>query len=92
MTNEIYNGWTNRETWLVNLWITNDEATYDTVRDIVRMANSDKAESLPCDALESFVDEMQEDLDMKPSMFSDLITAALARVNWREIAESLGEE
>jgi hypothetical protein len=25
---EKYNGWTNRETWLVNLWISNEESTH----------------------------------------------------------------
>jgi hypothetical protein len=27
MTNEKYNGWTNYETWLCNLWIDNDQGT-----------------------------------------------------------------
>ena len=26
-----YNGWTNRETWLVNLWLGNDMSGYDFV-------------------------------------------------------------
>ena len=24
-----YSGWTNRETWVVNLWFTNDECYYE---------------------------------------------------------------
>lgn len=28
----MYNGWTNRSTWLVNLWIDNEQSTYEYKR------------------------------------------------------------
>ncbi|MBY9021074.1 MAG: hypothetical protein KGD67_08445 [Candidatus Lokiarchaeota archaeon] len=28
---EKYNGWHNRETWLVNLWLTNDQNIYNLI-------------------------------------------------------------
>jgi len=33
MSSNDYNGWTNYETWNVNLWIQNDEAIYGFVHD-----------------------------------------------------------
>ena len=27
-----YNGWSNRETWLVSLWLNNDPASYDLLQ------------------------------------------------------------
>ena len=29
MTNTTYNGWSNRATWLANLWLSNDRKLYD---------------------------------------------------------------
>jgi hypothetical protein len=31
-----YNGWANRETWLANLWITNEEWSYNAARELAR--------------------------------------------------------
>lgn len=38
MSEETYEGWTNRETWAVNLWLSNDEGLYNATREIVTMA------------------------------------------------------
>lgn len=33
-----YEGWSNRETWAFNLWLSNDEGTYDQVREAAQDA------------------------------------------------------
>ena len=77
-SNETYNGWSNRETWLVNLWLTNDESIY---RETIGMSAND---------LESFVHILCES-EKLDGFLSDLIELALVRVNWRELAESMAE-
>ena len=82
-----YEGWTNYETWNVNLWLSNDEPTYKycvmlskTYSDPIELAN----------LLKEFV------LGFKPelgeSTFSDMLNASLREVNWREIAEAYLEK
>lgn len=36
MSNATYNGWTNRETWSANLWLSNDEHTYNKLNEAIR--------------------------------------------------------
>ena len=39
MTNsDEYNGWTNRETWALNLWLSNDQGLYEMTQERVRDA------------------------------------------------------
>ena len=99
-----YNGWTNFETWAVNLWLTNEEGTYHECRDRARQAVADAPECrqvrdriwaldeakkfLLSDRLREFVEELNPLTD-GASMFTDLLNAALSEVDWHEIAEAI---
>lgn len=85
MENEKYNGWSNYETWLVNLWLTNDAGTYALALDAAKGGDVWEAES----RLADLADEITE---QPPSFAGDLVRASLTRVDWREIAESLRAE
>ena len=69
-----YNGWTNRETWVINLHLG------DSIFDIADEATPEFLAEL----LQDFVYEMLESESINP-LFLDLID--LGAVNWREIAE-----
>jgi hypothetical protein len=97
MKTERYNGWKNRETWCVSLWIDNKRTTYETAR---RMAEKFRRggtragqESVYpfADALKKWIeDELVPDLGA--SMASDLLNTALGRVDYDEIAKHILEE
>lgn len=72
-----YNGWSNYETWLVNLW-------YGDL--FVDMANEDWTGG---EIVEDFVMEMLADEGALPEtgFAADIMNAALRNVNWRELAE-----
>lgn len=36
MANTEYNGWTNYQTWVVNLWLTNDSGGDERLREMAR--------------------------------------------------------
>ena len=78
-----YNGWTNRETWVVNLWLTSDECYYVELCSIIK--NFDAAEQP--EEIEQYVHWII-DIDEPASMTSDLLSTSLGRVSWHEIAES----
>jgi hypothetical protein len=86
-----YNGWTNYETWNVNLWIDNDQGEQEYWRE--RAADCIAATGTDADAiaalsneLEYVFDEIYDEQKMKPGPLSDLLRAALSDVNWHEIA------
>ena len=77
-----YNGWTNRETWVVNLWFTNDECYYEELRSIIKNFDSNEQ----AEEIEQYAHWII-DVD-ESSMTSDLLSTSLGRVNWYEIAEA----
>lgn len=81
-----YNGWTNYATWNVNLWLTNDEGSYNYW---MERARDSEVNELAI-ALEGEHKEAMPELDS--STYSDLLQHVLGSVNWREIAKSLIEE
>ena len=86
MTNQIYSGWTNYETWCVNLWLTNEPDTESTLR---MLAQANAGLSHRADRVQDMVNAMRYTvLEGEPSMFTDLLNSALENVNWREIVEN----
>jgi hypothetical protein len=84
-TIQTYNGWSNRETWVVNLWLNNESYSYDTLQHIVKAFGtlSEQAEEL-----ERCVRNDDSSLPDEASMWSDLLNTSLGRVNWYEIVEN----
>lgn len=94
-----YNGWTNYETWLVNLHFSNDQGIYGTiVEDIVpeveesdsetpRVDLADRlkalAEELTIDYIDAETDGWQPPQSL---LIIDMLRAAIGRVDWMEIA------
>ena len=75
-----YNGWTNRETWNVNLWVTNEEPLYFAMLDAGGRDRSFTPESAADFAEELWPGGCTPD------------GCELAAVNWREIADAWNEE
>lgn len=96
MADTTYNGWTNYETWLVNLWMDNEKGSQDFFREQAKEIY-DGDEPRPSTKLTwaqvagmRFADWLQEWHDENrpelPGVYGDLLGAALSAVNWDEIA------
>ena len=98
--NQRHEGWTNYETWCVQLWIANDYGLYHYFRDRVRELKAARGVSrtimLPktrkaielelAEELKEWANENAPNVD---GMWGDLLGAALGEVNWDEIAKDM---
>src|SRR4051794_8092326 len=86
-----YNGWANCETWAVKLWLDNEEPSYRYWTGTARhLYGRDGAAGKLARLLEG---EVTDAAPLgEPSLYSDLLRAALGEVDWLEIAESYLDE
>jgi hypothetical protein len=89
-----YNGWSNRETWMANLWIANDgyaggaDEVDERARRLIDDGESkEDATYTLSKEIEYAVDEDMEQTCKVSGLFEDLLGAAVSRINWYEIAE-----
>lgn len=102
MNDKTYNGWSNYETWVTNLWLTNDENTYAYCREAAESAFAEARSSATFTRSDryrlNFADALKEivtsghPLQDSPGLYSDLLTGAIGEVNWMEIASNMFEE
>jgi hypothetical protein len=86
MERKPYNGYTNYETWLVALWLDNDQRLYALVREDVdsETENYELASRIEC-----IVQEMTDGLVV---LIADLVSSAVSEVDWSDIARVILSE
>lgn len=86
----MYNGYSNYETWCVNLWIDNEEITQEHYIERAKALREDAhAERYLADEIEN---EVKDNMPATQGMYGDLLTSAIDKVNWREIAANILED
>lgn len=83
-----YNGWTNYETWLANLWLTNDEPSYKVVS--LTAQEYDDAYDLG-KWIERYA-SAYFGVDDLHGFAADMMNASWQEIDWTEIADSFMEE
>ena len=80
-----YNGWSNYETWLGHLWLTNDEYNYSILCEALKLEAEvyKKAEWL-----KRSLSWQLEDIINEASLWQDLLNQAFNRIDWIEIIKN----
>ena len=81
-----YNGWTNKETWLVNVWYMSEMPGYFS--DVWRVGVEP---SELRDAIQYISEECEALSQLPAGLLSDFIQTCWSEVNWNELADHLNE-
>lgn len=81
-----YNGWTNRETWLVNMWHMGQAKNHFADAGLYHVEPS------KLEATITFMCQESELLRHTPyGLIADFLSGCWSRVNWHELADHLNE-
>ena len=86
---ETYNGYANYETWLLCLWIDNDQGFQEMAREFAQEQTGDAYERD-----QEFREWCEESLlyafanDNPSGFLVDVVNHALARIDWREVRDT----
>ena len=89
-----YNGWTNYETWNYKLWLDNDEKSYNSIQSLVNSVIETEREKDQVFKMSELLkmECLDKGPNLKPSFYSDVLSASLKEVNFYEIAEAYIED
>ena len=99
-TDEAYQGWRNRETWAVALWLGNDQGLYEMAReamsDFMEAGYSQERAERAKDFVTSLLDPDAYEFEFGSEQPPEIRRIAadvgsLWRVDWEEVAEHLAE-
>jgi len=89
MNTQKYNGWTNYETWLCNMWFDNFEFT-----DMMDMFDNCEDNCDVLDIIEEYIKSTVEEYveySLSPGdqhgFIHDMLNAVISEIDWRDIAE-----
>ena len=82
-----FNGWSNKETWLVNIWYMDSMPEYYEDSGTYHVEPQELKETV------QYIAEECEALSQLPAgLLSDFIADSWSEVNWDELAEHLNED
>jgi hypothetical protein len=89
-------GWSSFETWLINVYVTDDQGLYRWLTDLAQqdLSREEMAEALQRELYDLTLPDPVDGIVILEgtSLAAHLIQTSLERVNWLEIVESLESE
>lgn len=89
MCNE-YNGWSNYNTWCVNLWFSNDQNSYNYIQEQIKEIKYPTILKI-ADRVREIIEEMIPE-SINTGLLFDLLYKAIKDVNYHELAQHYAED